>query len=50
MKKIKLDMSDLVEKYTQDMIKEEQYRNDVRSGKIKPNLDPIQCWNISDRD
>lgn len=54
MKKVKLDLSDLVEEYTRREIEEgkqrEQYKQDVLSGKISPNLDPIQCWNISDRD
>lgn len=53
MKKIKLDMSNLVEEYTRREIEEgkqrEQYKQDVLSGKISPNLVETRHWNISDR-
>lgn len=53
MKKIKLDMSHLVEEYTRLEIekaqKAKQYREDVLSGKIQPNLVETCRWNISDR-
>jgi len=37
-----------IESYKQQLMREEQYRKDVRSGKIQPI--PTKTWNISDRD
>ena len=48
MTKTKLDMSDILARYTQQVIAEDQRRQAIREGRL-PAPAPSTVWNISDR-